>query len=309
MHGNSPDRALNVLVVEDSRIERAFLEAQITDLGHAPTGVESADDALAHLATEDVSVDVVLTDRMMPGMDGLEFVKQIKRDRRMRNVPIIMVTGADASADISEGLNAGVFYYLPKPVDEEVLRSVLGAATRTAVQARNLGDELKRHRHAFSLIGTLKGRFRTLEEAEALSLFAANCFPEPETAVHGIMELAINAVEHGILRIGFDAKSKLLAEDRWVSEVQRLCAAPEFADRHAELALLRQDGKVHVVITDPGEGFEWRRFLSIDPARASQSHGRGIARSAATCFDAVSYNDVGNRVVATSGQPRTGFWQ
>ena len=308
MRARETDRSMTVLVVEDNRVERLFLETQIADLGHETMSATSADAAIELLDAGKKPVDVVLTDRMMPGMDGIELVKHMKRHRAMRNIPIVMVTGADASADISDGLNAGVFYYLPKPVDEEVLRSVLGAAIRSARQVRDLGDELKRHRQAFNLIGSLKGRFRTLEEAEALTLFAANCFPDPGEVVQGIMELAVNAVEHGILGIGYEGKSNLLAQGRWVSEVDRLCALPEHADRYAELAVLRQDGQVHVVITDPGDGFDWRRFLSIDPARASDSHGRGIARAAATCFDKVSFNDPGNRVVATAGNTRGGFW-
>jgi hypothetical protein len=51
-------------------------------------------------------------------------------------------------------------------------------------------------------------------------------------------------------------------------------------------------------IADEGAGFEWRRFLDIDPARAFDTHGRGIAVARRFSFDSLEYVDPGNQVLA-----------
>ena len=51
-------------------------------------------------------------------------------------------------------------------------------------------------------------------------------------------------------------------------------------------------------IIDTGKGFQWRKYMEIDPARAQDNHGRGIAQANAVSFDQLEYNDIGNEVTA-----------
>lgn len=299
---------LTVMVVEDSRIERMVLEQQIADLGHVAVAVENAEAALEAMRARAPLPDIVLTDRMMPGMDGVGLVNEMKADRTLRKIPVVMITGADSSTDIADGMNAGVFYYLPKPAEEGVLRSVLGAAARTASQTRNLAEELKRHKRAFDLMTTCKCQFNLLEEAEALALFAANCFPEPSETLDGIMELLVNGLEHGLLGIGYEKKSRLMGENRWYEEIQERSKRAQGEGRFVEMAVARRNGAVYLVVTDPGLGFDWRRYLTIDPSRASDTHGRGIARAATMCFDKLTFNEKGNQVVAAVSLTRRDVW-
>lgn len=153
----------------------------------------------------------------------------------------------------------------------------------------------------FSLFDTCRMKFRTLEDLEAVKAFAADFFENDERIVKGIYELAINAVEHGNLGIGYQYKAELLAEMIWRDEIQKRLEHPDYKDKMAEITLARKDGGIYVIVTDAGNGFDWRGYLNIDPGRAGQQHGRGIAIARNLSFSKLSYNEQGNQAIGFIG--------
>lgn len=292
------DPVITVLAVEDDQIAMAFLEAQIGALGHSIIRATNGREALDILENKDSHVDVVLMDRLMPEMDGIETLKHMQNNLKLRHIPVIMVSAADSTHEIKEGLDAGVFYYLTKPVSEDMLSSVLSAAIREVKQANILAEELGCHRNCFNLMQTVKFHFSTLHEARSLAAFMANCFPEPQRVLTGLGELLINAIEHGNLGVGYDRKTELIEKGIWENEIQRLQKQPKHHGKIAEATIAHKDGGVYVVIQDQGDGFEWKKYMRIDPARAGHSHGRGIAQARSMSFDKLTYNPKGNQVVA-----------
>lgn len=305
LYGVNP---IHILAVEDDLLSMTFLEKQIDALGHRIHKASNGHEALAALAAHPGHIDVVLMDREMPVMDGLEAVKRIKQNPALRNIPIIMVTSADSLPEMREGLDAGVFYYLTKPVKDDMLRSVLSAAVREAQQSRTLAEELGRHKTSFNLIDTCKFRYQTLAEAESLAAFIANCFPDPERVLGGLGELLINAIEHGNLDIGYDRKTELVALGTWRAEVDRRQALPEHNQKFATATIARKEDGIYVIIEDEGTGFDWKKYLRIDPARAGDNHGRGIAQARAISFDRMNYNEAGNKVVVCAGHDKRLEW-
>ncbi len=291
------NRPLTVLAVDDDRLERALLEAYVSDLGHITLQAENGAEALRILQEGREPVDVILMDRMMPVLDGLSAVRNIKDDPVLRKIPIVMVTAVSNTKAIQEGLEAGVFYYLTKPIEAGMLRSVLIAATREAQQNRTLSDELRKHRLSFNLIHTCKFHFKTVAEAECLAGFMAHCFPDPERVLQGLAELLINSVEHGNLEIGYHKKTELLDENRWLEEVTARQESGKYKDRVVEAVITQKDDGIYLVITDEGPGFDWNRYMTIDPSRAGDTHGRGIAQARAVSFDKLTYNEKGNQVI------------
>ncbi|MGD2131957.1 MAG: response regulator [Maricaulaceae bacterium] len=289
---------MTVLTVDDSRIDLMFMEEQVKALGHETVRAANGAEAIEALSNGDAEIDVVLLDREMPFMDGLTTLKHIKDDPRLRDIPIIILTSTDDPASVAEGVAAGAFYYLTKPVDTEVLRSVLAAAAKESAYEKLLRRELSQHRASFEMIEQTKFRFRTLDEAVSVAGFMANWFPQPDKVVRGLAELLFNAVEHGSLDIGYELKSVLLEQGEWRSEIERRLSIEPYASRTVEAVFLRRDGGYCVVITDQGPGFDWKQHLTIDPARAGDKHGRGIVHARTLSFDKVSYNEKGNRVAA-----------
>jgi two-component system cell cycle response regulator len=302
------DSPINILAVEDDLLSMTFLEELIKEMGHKMYTADNGQKALAVLEENKRTIDVVLMDREMPVMDGLSAVKRIKATPDLRDIPVIMVTGADSIDDMREGLDAGVFYYLTKPVEEEMLRSVLVAALREAKQKKTLSKELAKHRTSFHLIESCKFNFSTIDEAESLAAFIANCFPDPERVLPGLGELLINAVEHGILGVGYDKKTELVTNNIWRAEIERMQRLPQNAGKTASATLAHKNDGVYIVIEDPGPGFKWQNFIKIDPARAGDNHGRGIAQANTTSFDKLTYNDQGNKAIGFVSQQKQLDW-
>ncbi|MFN3701690.1 MAG: response regulator [Alphaproteobacteria bacterium] len=289
---------ISILIVEDDPLSMQFLAVQIEALEHKFFKAENGLQALDFLESPKNKIDIILMDREMPVMDGIKAVQKIKSNPSLRNIPIIMVTSADTTKEMREGLDAGMFYYLTKPVEPDMLRSVLAAATKEVQQNKTLEFELGQHRSSFHLIETCRFKFKKLEEAESLAAFIANCFPDPKRVLVGLGELMINAVEHGNLGIGYAQKTALIENGTWRGEIERLQSLPQNEDKFVTVTMTHKDDGTYVVIDDCGDGFDWQNYMQIDPARAADNHGRGIAQANALSFDKLVYNAKGNQAVA-----------
>ncbi len=285
-----------ILAVDDNPTALRLLVAMLEQAGYETVQATNGREALEVLRQQPEDIDVILLDRMMPVMDGMEVIRLVHADTELRFIPIIMQTAADRPEEISEGIKAGVFYYLTKPLERKTLLSVVQAAAKQMEQQRTLRDEMRRHRLSFGLIQVLKSTFKTLEEGESLASFLANCFPDPERALSGISELLINAVEHGNLGISYEEKTTLMEESRWRDEVARRLQDPACADKKVVVIFERKDNTWYLQVTDQGAGFDWKKFLEFDPSRASHNHGRGVAMANTIAFDKLIYNKQGNQV-------------
>src|SRR5262245_11987803 len=115
-----------VLIVDDD-MRNIFALTTVTE-EHAMETV-SADngrDAIRILQSEP-DIDIVLMDIMMPEMDGMETIRQIRRDPKLKNLPIVAVTAKAMKGDREKCIEAGAWDYLSKPVDTEQLLAVLRA--------------------------------------------------------------------------------------------------------------------------------------------------------------------------------------
>ena len=115
-------------------------------------------------------------------------------------------------------------------------------------------------------------------------------------------------MEHGNLKIGYDKKTELLTRGIWRSEIQRLQKMPENADLYATIIIAHKENGTYAIIEDQGEGFDWQKYMSIDPARAGDNHGRGIAQANSMSFDELKYNQEGNQAIAFVGKEKALSW-
>jgi len=161
------------------------------------------------------------------------------------------------------------------------------------------GDALPLMREAYF-------ELRTAEEAGRLALFLAQAAPRPDSALLGLAELLLNAVEHGNLGITYAEKAELKRLDRWQEEVDRRSALRENHHKRVRVRFSREEGQLIFRISDDGPGFEWAKYLDLDPARAIDPNGRGIALARLTSFDSLDYPGCGNTVVATILDQRSG---
>lgn len=296
-----PHRDAKILLAEDEPTNMVILSAYLRRAGYDVVEAEDGVEAWSQLQ-QNPDFDAIVTDRLMPKMDGLELFARVQKSEHLHNIPVIMQTGAKSPEEMAEGIKAGVYYYLTKPYQEEVLLSLVGSAVRARRQSSVFEERAERQQTALSQT-FVEGRFRarTISDIQNLALLLGNLFDRAELAATGLFELLLNAVEHGNLEIGFDLKAELLANGGWEAEILRRLALPENSQKDIDVTVRRDGRMIEIEIADKGKGFDWRPFMLVEPSRATRGNGRGIAKANLVAFDKLTYRAPGN-VVTVRGE-------
>ena len=93
--------------------------------------------------------------------------------------------------------------------------------------------------------------------------------------------------------------SGLVRNGIWQEEIERRLEAPDNRNGFVELEFGVTASRVQIRIWDQGPGFDWVPYLDLDPSRAFDPHGRGIAMARLSSFDDLEYVNPGNQVIAT----------
>jgi CheY-like chemotaxis protein len=287
-----------ILVVDDEPFNRDIINHYLEDENYKTVEAGDGDEALEMLTAEPEKFDLILLDRMMQRVNGIEVLKKMKQDKVLSNIPVILQTARSTKEDIKEGIDKGAYFYLTKPFEQEMLISMVRSAIEERTQYLHLKESL--NESVSSLLMLEKGtfKFRTLDEAKTLATHLAKSCPLPEKRILGLSELFINAIEHGNLGITYDEKSELNAENSWKAEVERRLELDENKNKYVEVLFERLDEEIIITVIDQGEGFDWQEYLEFSPERVFDNHGRGIASSKMISLDDIFYNAIGNQVTA-----------
>ena len=164
---------LRVLVVDDERLSRETTTQQLREAGYETEAVENAFQALQQL--EEDRWDVVLTDLRMPTMDGLEFLKKVKRDSP--DVEVILMTAYGTVETAVAAMREGAADFLTKPFSFHELEVRLRNLTRFQKIQREL-NRLKAALDQSQAYGALVGRSVVMRKVfEQIELFAQNAAP------------------------------------------------------------------------------------------------------------------------------------
>lgn len=118
------NKNLQILCVDDSTVMRVVIKRSLHRLGHGSVTMES-DGESAFAAVKDRPFDVVLTDCCMPGMSGLDLLRNIRAEAGLRRLPVIMISGNFEPELVHEARRAGVNGFLTKPFSDEELGNAL----------------------------------------------------------------------------------------------------------------------------------------------------------------------------------------
>ena len=125
-----------ILIVDDNEINRRLIRAMLKTTAYHIVECHQADEALKILASD--RVDLVILDLMLPEMGGPEFCRQLKTDRRMRFIPVLMMTSVQGFENEVMGITSGADEFLTKPLHPAVLR----ARIRSMLRNKALIDSL-----------------------------------------------------------------------------------------------------------------------------------------------------------------------
>ena len=127
-----------ILIVDDEPDILELVQYNLSKAQYDVVGVASGEEALVQMHT--TPPDLVVLDLMLPGVDGLEVCKALKRDARTAAIPIVMLTARGEEADIVAGLELGADDYLTKPFSPRVLLARIRAVHAPApYRARHRG--------------------------------------------------------------------------------------------------------------------------------------------------------------------------
>lgn len=169
------DDAPHILVVDDDRRIRELLKRYLSDNGFRVSTAEHAAEARARL--EGLTFDLIVLDVMMPGENGFDFARAL---RRTSTVPILMLTARGEADDRIEGLERGADDYLAKPFEPRELLLRIGTILRRAqMSGAKKADELSLGPLRFNVTrGELWDGDRpirlTTREIQLMRIFAAN---------------------------------------------------------------------------------------------------------------------------------------
>jgi len=286
---------VNILIVEDDEINMEMLKDMVESLRYTPISAMNGKEGLEKLRKGE-NIRAILLDWIMPEMDGMQMLRVVKEEKILRDIPVIMQTTRNDKENILEGIANGVYYYLTKPYEREVLLAILRSAVEEYDRMLALRREIavyKTNIDDFIFQGMI--RFRTIEEGHRIARWFGR-FSESEYTPAGLEELFINAVEHGNLGISYDEKTELILEDGLFDDIERRLSLSQHADMFVETRFTRDVERMEVHIVDQGEGFDYEKYLDFDPERVFDPHGRGIALANHQFFDGVAYHGKGNEV-------------
>lgn len=177
---------MRALIVDDSREIREIIAAYLRAAGYPdPVTAENAHQALGLLGvgggTPAQSIDVVLMDIIMPGMDGIEACGRIKRDPPLADTPVLMVSSRDDTESLQQAFLAGASDYIRKPIERVELLARIRSALRLKAELdrrrrreEELREELENQRRsiAASAVDQPSG-LPTRVVAEAVAIAAA----------------------------------------------------------------------------------------------------------------------------------------
>jgi anti-sigma regulatory factor (Ser/Thr protein kinase) len=241
-------------------------------------------------------LDLVLTDVCMPGIDGLDLLKQLKDEFPM--LPVIMVTGAGSEEVAVEALQSGADGYITKRRMTQDLVSVVERVLSASQEGRVRASVLQfrtRSCTTFELdndpsrVPTLVRHvvdqcrdFDVVDERERVRIAVA------------LEEALVNAVIHGNLEVGSELRER--GDGAYERLIAQRRATQRYADRcvHVSCEISRESARI--VIRDEGPGFDTSRIPDPrDPERLALASGRGVLLMR-TFMDEVTYNATGNQV-------------
>jgi DNA-binding response OmpR family regulator len=183
---------LQLLVVDDDRKLCTLIAQYLEPLGYKVTAVHTGPEGVQRVRERGGEWHAVILDVMLPGLDGFEVLKQI---RRASDVPVLMLTARGEEADRIVGLEIGADDYLPKTFSPRELLARLRAVTRRASRRSEAP-------HEELIIGTLRVR------------------PDSRTAMLGKQRLELTPVEFDLLLSLARAAGRVRSRDALLEEIR-----------------------------------------------------------------------------------------
>lgn len=289
---------MKVLIVEDDFISRNYLSSLMKFSGYQCLTAKNAAEGL-DLYLE-CKPDAIVCSMVMPGISGLEFLREIRTNDR-RTI-IIMIANRSSERLAIDALRLGANDYIKKPVqDSDILPAIKRAGSRIVL------DDEPEQPYGMVDSGKIVMKFKTEFDAprlivERLMKEIKPQYFEPDSLINielGLMELVTNAIEHGNLNITYQEKLEVTKDNSLVDLYHKRLQDNMLAARKVTVEFAFSQQKCEWTITDEGNGFDPSSIPDpIAKENIENLSGRGIFISK-FAFDNVEYLGKGNCVHVT----------
>src|SRR5437588_3323970 len=291
-----------VLVVDDNPMDRHLAGGLIEKAGltalHAGNGVE----ALEAMNTE--APDLVLTDLLMPDMDGLELVKEIRERHPL--VPVVLMTAYGSEEVAIEALRQGAASYVPKRnlahVLAETLDRVLSVSRSGREQQRLLECLTQTESHFLldndaslipPLIGHLQENLTRMNLCDEIGRIRVSV---------ALQEALVNAIHHGNLEI--DSQLREQDEAAYYRIIEQRRQQKPYCLRRVHIIAKESPAEASYTVRDEGPGFDPQALPDpTDPSNLERCYGRGLLLIR-TFMDEVYHNETGNQITLIKRRDR-----
>ena len=245
---------------------------------------------------------LIITDIMMPEMDGLSLIQLIKNEKKYQNTPIVVISAKSSGEDILGALGRGAIDYLTKPIMYHDLHR-LGRSIELGLRLNyrdtaSYEEQVHIEEKHWRLIMELETQrvFRFQDISHILSLchqLLANYFPVVgrDLLCIGTYEILSNAIIHGNLEISSSVRVEKDGEEKYFDEITRRSQIPPYNERFVTVNLTREKEELRIEVCDEGRGFDPTILPNpiSNPASILLPHGRGIT-IAKSAFDSVTFS-------------------
>lgn len=290
---------ITILVVDDSPLERSLVKSLLNrNPNYQVDLAENGRDALEKIRV--AQPDLVVTDLLMPEVDGLQLVRRMRTD--YPDIPVILMTACGDEATAIDSLEAGAASYVPKAKQAERLLGTVDRVIAHREVQRNrqrLGRCLLEYHCRYWLENDLALVQALVNEVQRV--MADQCFGDTVERIRigeALEEALQNALYHGNLEINEHELAQVRSEldDSLLHRlIEQRCAEPRIGERRILAVVHLTPVEARFVIRDQGRGFSTKLMNSRQAGRFEAGSCRGLTLIE-SIMDCVSYNEHGNEM-------------
>ena len=290
----------SVLVADDDEGARELYKKFFANEGWKVQLVADGARAIDAAASQDF--DIVVTDLVMPGINGYDVVRSLRTSNPQQ--PIIVVTGSACVQDVIDSMRCGASDILLKPIDYHALRESVYRIVNSMRQTPEAEDKsfsryLSSDKMSFEVDAVSLSRVKFHAPVIDRLCRAGRYDNVMRLKLHlAVQEALSNSLDHGVL--GLQSAWKDEFDEVGVDNFSRIksnrLSDPAYAKQKIYINTTFEKRRLSIVIRDPGKGFLLKDRAQNDPDnRALRCHGRGLAIIAGT-MDEVSYQHDGAEI-------------
>jgi CheY-like chemotaxis protein/anti-sigma regulatory factor (Ser/Thr protein kinase) len=286
---NVVTEASDIVIADDDEAVRLVLAEFVSQLGHHPIATTNGLEALDAVA--EARAAVLMSDVMMPIMDGLELLRKVKA--RHSSVKVALFSGFANERVLIDALRADADDFFKKPFTLQTVRQSL----------QRLRPVITPGSEAWRGLVWEEARWRIPNDPDliqtvvpALTRSAGHRLdPDRHRGLRvALTEVILNAVEHGNLAITWTQKTEALEKGQYAELIQNRRKHPGCRNRTVDIQYRLEAGQLTWTVSDQGAGFNWRAWFEPETTVNLSSHGRGLAL-AAHYLDRLTFNQTGNQ--------------